>query len=82
MELSEGLEPGNRFRCTTCGNLTRFDVTLSERTRAFHHFTIGGERTVEDVDVLARTIEQVSCRWCNNATVVAEVAPASDEADA
>ncbi len=76
MDLSEGLEPGNRFRCTTCGNLTRFDVLMTERTRGFHHFTLGGEREVEELEVLDRRVEKVSCRWCSNDTVVAEVAPA------
>ena len=32
-----------RYRCTSCGNLTRFDVTTSRRTRAYHHFTVGGD---------------------------------------
>ena len=37
-----------RFRCSACGNLTRFDVVSSRRTRAFHHFSVGGELSVED----------------------------------
>jgi hypothetical protein len=53
-----------RYRCNGCGNLTRFDVIASRRTRAFHHYTIGGELTVEDSEVLAERIEQVVCRWC------------------
>lgn len=53
-----------RYRCTTCGNLTRFDVTTSVRTRAFHHYTVGGELTVEDVEVLDERVEEVQCRWC------------------
>lgn len=53
-----------RYRCRACGNLTRFDVTTTRRTRAFHHYTVGGELTVEDEDVLAETVEDVSCRWC------------------
>ena len=36
-----------RYRCSGCGNLTRFDVTTTRRTRAFHHFSLGGELTVE-----------------------------------
>ena len=44
-----------RYRCTTCGNLTRFDVTTSRRTRAFHHYTVGGELAVEDEQVLERS---------------------------
>src|SRR5688500_19950281 len=43
----------SRYRCTACGNLTRFDVTTSRRTRAFHHFTVGGELTIEEEEVLA-----------------------------
>jgi hypothetical protein len=53
-----------RFRCSACGNLTRFDVVASRRTRAFHHFSVGGELTVEDEEVLDETIEAVTCRWC------------------
>ena len=59
-----------RYRCTACGNLTRFDVTSSRRSRAFHHYTVGGELRVEDVQVLTETIEEVSCRWCGSAASV------------
>ena len=53
-----------RYRCGACGNLTRFDVLASRRTRAFHHYSIGGELTVEEEDVLEERVEQVTCRWC------------------
>ena len=53
-----------RYRCSACGNLTRFDVVTSRRTRAYHHFSVGGELTVEDEDVLESCVEQVTCRWC------------------
>jgi len=56
----------SRYRCAACGNLTRFDVTTTRRTRAFHHFTLGGELTVEDEEVLDETVEHVSCRWCGS----------------
>ena len=55
-----------RYRCNACGNLTRFDVTTVRRTRAFHHFTVGGELTVEEEDVLSEQVEDVSCRWCGS----------------
>lgn len=55
-----------RYRCRACGNLTRFDVTSTRRTRAFHHYTVGGELTVEDEQVLSETVEDVSCRWCGS----------------
>jgi hypothetical protein len=54
----------DRYRCAGCGNLTRFDVVGSRRTRSFHHFTVGGELEVEDEVVLEEQIESVTCRWC------------------
>ena len=55
-----------RYRCAACGNLTRFDVTVTRRTRAFHHYSIGGELTVEDEEVLSETVEDIACRWCGS----------------
>lgn len=52
------------YRCGACGNVTRFDVVATRRTRAFHHYSIAGELTIEDEDVLDERVEQVSCRWC------------------
>jgi hypothetical protein len=57
--------PAVRYRCTACGNLTRFDVTTARRTRAFHHYTVGGELSVEEEELLDEVIERVACRWCN-----------------
>lgn len=62
-----------RYRCTSCGNLTRFDVTTSRRTRAYHHYTVGGELEVESEDVLAEVVESVECRWCGPAGKVEEL---------
>jgi hypothetical protein len=59
-----------RYRCAACGNLTRFNVVANRRTRAFHHFSVGGELTVEDVEVLDESVEEVSCRWCGNGNAV------------
>jgi hypothetical protein len=60
----------SRYRCTACGNLTRFDVVSTRRTRAFHHYTVGGELDVEHEDVLDETIESVTCRWCGTPDTV------------
>ena len=70
-----------RYRCTACGNLTRFDVTTTRRTRAFHHYTIGGELEIEDEEELFRSVDEVSCRWCGNGRSVEELDPESDSAD-
>jgi hypothetical protein len=63
------VEP-TRYRCTACGNLTRFDVVTSRRTSAFHHFTVAGDLTIEDEQVLDERIESVTCRWCGPAGAV------------
>ena len=61
-----------RYRCRSSGNLTRFDVVTSRRTRAFHHYSVGGELTIEDTEVLAEEVESVTCRWCGPAGLVEE----------
>ncbi|HUY86186.1 MAG TPA: hypothetical protein VMU77_03665 [Acidimicrobiales bacterium] len=55
-----------RYRCSSCGNLTRFDVVATRKTRGFHHYSVGGELTVEDEEILEETIEEVNCRWCGH----------------
>ncbi len=59
-----------RYRCGACGNLTRFDVIASRRTRAFHHYSVGGELKIEDVEVLDESVEEVSCRWCGHGDAI------------
>jgi hypothetical protein len=53
-----------RYRCGACGNLTRFDVVTTRRTSAFHHYSVGGDLTVEDELLLEENVERVTCRWC------------------
>lgn len=69
-----------RYRCAACGNLTRFDVTTTRQTRAFHHYSLGGELVVEDEEVLSEKVEDVSCRWCGSGRAVEPVADISDGA--
>jgi hypothetical protein len=69
-----------RYRCTACGNLTRFNVVISRRTRAFHHFSVGGDLTVEDVEVLDQSVEEVSCRWCGNGNAIEIIEGGTPEA--
>jgi hypothetical protein len=59
-----------RYCCDACGNLTRFDVTSTRRTRAYHHYTVGGDLEIEDEVVLAAEVDEVSCRWCGNGRAV------------
>lgn len=76
--------PVRRYRCTSCGNLTRFTVTTTRRTTAFHHFTVGGDLTVEDEEVLEERVEAVTCRWCGTGTgvVALDAPPTAAEVDA
>lgn len=62
-----------RYRCTACGNLTRFDVTETRTTRSFHHFTVGGDLQIDDIEVLASSIADVRCRWCGTGEFVVEL---------
>lgn len=67
-------DDAHRWRCSGCGNLTRFDVTRTRRTTEFWHFDLAGDHRVEDVEVKAETVEAVSCRWCGRADTVEVVA--------
>lgn len=72
---------GVRYRCSACGNLTRFDVVATRRTRAFHHFSVGGELSVEDEAVLDERVEDVTCRWCGASGDRIEMVPAEASAE-
>ena len=58
------------YRCNACGNKTRFDVFERKRVRTFQHFTLGGEMSVEEEEVLDHEIETVVCRWCGSANSI------------
>ncbi len=53
------------YRCTHCGNKTRFDIYETVRRRRFEHASLGGEIAVEEEEILDREIEKVVCRWCD-----------------
>ncbi len=53
-----------RWRCRSCGNLTRFDVTRTAREVDFIHFDLAGNPRLEERTVLEETVESVRCRWC------------------
>lgn len=81
MDLAAGLEPGKRFRCGACGNLTRFDVLVRERVRRFWHVDLSGEGNTDEEELLEREVESVACRWCGSAEHIEVVeAPGAPEA--
>jgi hypothetical protein len=78
-DLALGLQPGHRFRCDGCGNVTRFDVVATSRTRSYHHFDLGGDRRIEDEEVLERSVASVTCRWCGRGDAIrVEAAPVAE----
>jgi hypothetical protein len=72
------LEPGHRYRCAACGNLTRFDEVASRRTRRFLHFDLGGAMKVEEEEILSEDETKISCRWCGSADSIEQVPLLSD----
>lgn len=54
----------NRWRCSACGNLTRFDVVRTATVREFWHVDLAGEHRVEESETDRAVVERVSCRWC------------------
>jgi hypothetical protein len=44
------------------------------RTKAFHHFSVGGELTVEESEVLSSSVDSVECRWCGPSGTIEELA--------
>jgi hypothetical protein len=72
--------PTTRYRCGSCGNLTRFDVVGSRRTRAFHHYSMAGELAIEEEELLDERIEQVTCRWCGASGAAIERVPVEESA--
>lgn len=66
------------YRCSQCGNKTRFDVLETKKLRAFHHFTLAGEVSIEEEETLEHTIESVTCRWCGSNDVLVAGGPEAD----
>ena len=57
--------PDTRWRCTVCGNLTRFDVLRTTKAREYVHADLAGDQSIEEREVLDDLVEHVTCRWCN-----------------
>jgi hypothetical protein len=61
---------GQRWRCSGCGNLTRFDVTRGRRTTEYWHFDLAGDYAIEDIEVLTEHVDKVTCRWCGRTDTI------------
>jgi hypothetical protein len=71
-----GLDSGQRYRCNGCGNVTRFDVEVTERARRFWHADLSGGGQV-DAEERETTVHAVSCRWCGSTDIAVETSPAA-----
>jgi len=56
-------------------------VTERKLVRGFHHYTLGGDLTVEEEEVLERAVESVVCRWCGSSDVHADAGALAAEGD-
>ena len=74
-------QPKVTYRCDACGNKTRFDVFENKRVRAFHHFSMGGDVTIEEEEILERSVEKVTCRWCGSTDAVHHEVPVIDQSE-
>lgn len=70
-----------RWRCSQCGNLTRFDVVRSSRVRDFVHVSMAGEQSVDSTEVLDEEIESIRCRWCGSDAVDEVPRPTAEAVD-
>ncbi len=57
-------DEGHRWRCSACGNLTRFDVVRRATVREYWHLDLAGEPVVEETETLTSTLVSLACRWC------------------
>lgn len=73
-------DDNSRWRCGGCGNLTRFDVVRTSRTREFWHFDLAGSYRVEEATADFDNVDEVTCRWCGRSDAIEVVSRA--EADA
>ena len=71
---AEGTSAPKRYRCTGCGNLTRFDAVVTRVTKEFWHLALDGSRIDEPtgIEVLNETIGTITCIKCGSSTSVVE----------
>jgi hypothetical protein len=48
-------------------------VVESRRTRAYWHYSLGGDLTIEEEEVLSAERERVTCRWCGSSDGIEEL---------
>lgn len=74
MNIPDFPDAKTRWRCSRCGNLTRFDVSRTQSSNEFWHFDLAGEPQIEDREIKSDEILEVKCRWCGTGAAVELVA--------
>ena len=69
-----GLAPHQRYRCLGCGNVTRFDVGVTETAQLYWHADLSGRGRV-DSQQRETSVHRVTCRWCGASDVAIEPRP-------
>lgn len=64
-----------RYRCVTCGNMTRFEIVVTRRTKESHNITVNGVRETAEFEMISETVEEVLCSWCGRGDAVSELGP-------
>lgn len=62
-----------RYRCESCGNVTRFDVVETVVSKSFYHYSLSGDLNIEERTILSREVSEVICRWCGHGKSVKEI---------
>lgn len=48
-------------------------MVATRRTKEFLHYSLAGQPTVEETEVLSETVERVVCRWCGSADAIERI---------
>lgn len=63
----------SRYRCRSCGNLSRFEIDTIRRVRERHNVTAAGKVVVEGAELLDETVDRVLCDWCGHGSDVVQL---------
>lgn len=62
----DSLVIATRYRCATCGNMTRFEVVVTRRVEETQRVAVNGSAGSSTSGVVAESIDEVRCGWCGD----------------
>ncbi len=62
----------SRYRCVTCGNMTRFDVVVTRRFKETYSFEVDGVPSPLETEVTVENVDHMICgrRGADSVTVL------------